>query len=430
LFERLSVLIVDDSPFSAKVLTEVFRALHIDRISKAKDGKEAVGLLRSFKHSMTAGMAAYDIILLDYRMPSVNGAMVLRWIRQSPESPDRFQPVIMMSAVAETATVAEARDCGVYEFLAKPFSVKAVTDKLIEVIDNPRPFMHTKDYFGPDRRRQNRQIDITERRTATAADVEVIYSGKKANPQNKQAKVFRYELPNRLAAKIKGMSREPIVIDASILAAAEAQLDRMDNDYSEWVKGSLVQLNEAFEKCAAETDFIRRARFAPTMCQIAHELRGQGTTFGYPLITEFARSLFHVTLKLESIDNLLLELLKTHIDGITLVIREKIRGSAGETGALLYTGLQKAQQKFAHARAEGSDASDDAMPEEARAEDSGEEPAEGASEETAEEAVDEPLDQSAEESEDDSGAAGENDEPAESDQTEEVDEAKKTPAQT
>jgi len=76
-----------------------------------------------------------------------------------------------------------------------------------------------------------------------------------------------------------------------------------------------------------------------------------GTTFGYPLITEFARSLFHVTLKVESIDDLLLELLKTHIDGITLVIREKIRGSAGEVGASLYTGLQKAQQKFASAKA-------------------------------------------------------------------------------
>jgi CheY-like chemotaxis protein len=350
-FDRLSVLIVDDTAFSIKVLTEVFRAIHIDRISKAKDGKEAVGLLRSFKNPMTAGLPAYDIVLLDYRMPNVNGAMVLRWIRQSPESPDRFQPVIMMSAVAETATVAEARDLGVSEFIAKPFSVKAVTDKLIEVIDNPRPFYHTKDFFGPDRRRQARGTEIGERRTATADDVEVIYSGKKASPKNAQAKVFRYELPNRLGAKIKGMSREPLVIDPAILSQAEAQLDRLDNDYAEWVKDSLVQLNESFQKCAAEPDFIKRAAFAPAMCHIAHEMRGQGSTFGYPLITEFSRSLFHVTLKLESIDNLLLELLKTHIDGITLVIREKIRGSAGEVGASLYTGLQKAQQKFASARA-------------------------------------------------------------------------------
>jgi CheY-like chemotaxis protein len=351
LFDRLSLLVVDDSPFASKVLMEVFRALHIDRISKAAGGKDAVALLRSFKNPLTAGLPPYDVILLDYRMPSINGAMVLRWIRQSPESPDRFQPVIMMSAVAETATVHEARDLGVTEFISKPFSVKSVTDKLIEIIDKPRPFYHTKDFFGPDRRRQNRQIEQSERRTATAADVETIYSGKKTQPQNAQAKVFRYELPNRLGAKIKGMSREPLVIDPSILLAAEQQLERMDNDYAEWVKDSLVQLNEAYEKCAATEDSIRRASYAPTMCQIAHELRGQGTTFGYPLITEFSRSLFHVTLKVESIDDLLLELLKTHIDGITLVIREKIRGSAGEVGASLYTGLQKAQQKFASAKA-------------------------------------------------------------------------------
>ena len=352
MFDRLSLLVVDDSPFAGKVLLDVFRALHIDRISKANGGKEAVALLRSFKNPLTAGLPPFDIILLDYRMPSINGAMVLRWIRQSPESPDRFQPVIMMSAVAESETVVEARDLGVTEFLAKPFSVKSVTDKLIEIIDNPRPFYHTKDFFGPDRRRQSRPIEQDDRRTATATDVETIYSGKKTRPQNAQAKVFRYELPNRLGAKIKGMSREPLVIDPSILAAAEQQLDRMENDYAVWVKESLVQLNEAFEKCAATEDFIKRAAYAPTMCQIAHELRGQGTTFGYPLITEFARSLFHVTLKVESIDDLLLELLKTHIDGITLVIKEKIRGTAGEVGASLYTGLQKAQQKFATAKTE------------------------------------------------------------------------------
>jgi CheY-like chemotaxis protein len=351
LFDRLSILIVDDSIFSTKVLIEVLRAMRIDRITKAKDGKEAVSVLRSFKNPLTAGLAAFDIIMLDYRMPSISGGMVLRWIRQSPESPDRFQPVIMMSAVAETATVEEARDLGVSEFLAKPYTVKSITDKLIEVIDNPRPFYHTKDFFGPDRRRQNRGEPAQgERRTATAADIEVIYSGKKPK-SNSQAKGFRYELPNRLAAKVKGMSREPMVVDQTILAAAEAQLERMDTDYAEWVRDSLTQLNDAFQKCANEPDFIRRAAYAPILCQVAHELRGQGATFGYPLITEFARSLFHVTMKLESIDDLLLELLKTHIDGITLVITEKIRGTAGEVGASLYLGLQKAQAKFASARA-------------------------------------------------------------------------------
>ena len=41
MFDRLSLLVVDDSPFAAKVLMEVFRALHIDRITKAMGGTEA-----------------------------------------------------------------------------------------------------------------------------------------------------------------------------------------------------------------------------------------------------------------------------------------------------------------------------------------------------------------------------------------------------
>ncbi len=46
-----------------------------------------------------------------------------------------------------------ARDAGVTEFLTKPISPKALYQRIVSVVTNPRPFIKTKTYFGPDRRR-------------------------------------------------------------------------------------------------------------------------------------------------------------------------------------------------------------------------------------------------------------------------------------
>lgn len=53
----------------------------------------------------------------------------------------------------EKQRVTAARDAGVTEFLAKPISAKALYQRVVNIVANPRPFIKTKVYFGPDRRR-------------------------------------------------------------------------------------------------------------------------------------------------------------------------------------------------------------------------------------------------------------------------------------
>ena len=50
--------------------------------------------------------------------------------------------------------VRQARDAGINEFIAKPVSVKTMMTRLVAVIEHPRPFVRTKSYFGPCRRRR------------------------------------------------------------------------------------------------------------------------------------------------------------------------------------------------------------------------------------------------------------------------------------
>jgi len=60
-----------------------------------------------------------------------------------------------------------ARDAGVNEFIAKPVSVKTVMSRLVAVIEHPRPYVRTQDYFGPCRRRGVQEYRGPERCSET-----------------------------------------------------------------------------------------------------------------------------------------------------------------------------------------------------------------------------------------------------------------------
>jgi DNA-binding response OmpR family regulator len=87
-------------------------------------------------------------------MDGMNGLDFARQVRTSPQSPNPFLPIIMLTGHTHIDHVRLARDAGVNEFLAKPVSVKAIFTRLVSVIEHPRPFVRTKAYFGPCRRRR------------------------------------------------------------------------------------------------------------------------------------------------------------------------------------------------------------------------------------------------------------------------------------
>ena len=79
---------------------------------------------------------------------------LVRALRNDRESPSPYVPIIMLTAYSNYEDVCATRDSGVTEYLVKPFSVRALADRILSVIDHPRPFVRSPDYFGPDRRRR------------------------------------------------------------------------------------------------------------------------------------------------------------------------------------------------------------------------------------------------------------------------------------
>jgi DNA-binding response OmpR family regulator len=113
-----------------------------------------------------------DIVLTDWAMPIFDGLELTRMIRQPGANANPYAPIIMLTGHSEKKRVVAARDAGVTEFLAKPISAKALYQRILNVVANPRPFIKTKSYFGPDRRRiVNPNYIGMERRKGGKADV-------------------------------------------------------------------------------------------------------------------------------------------------------------------------------------------------------------------------------------------------------------------
>ena len=116
-----------------------------------------------------------DLIITNWQISPVDGPMLIRWIRRSKESPDRFVPVVMLTVYGDAAMIKRGRDLGATEFLIKPFSVQSLCDRLVSIIERPRQFVLASEYFGPDRRRRLTSDREVERRVLTEDDIEIVY---------------------------------------------------------------------------------------------------------------------------------------------------------------------------------------------------------------------------------------------------------------
>ena len=59
-----------------------------------------------------------------------------------------------MTGYSDQPRVEEARDTGVTEFLMKPYSARDMYARIVQIIEKPRQFVDTGEFFGPDRRRR------------------------------------------------------------------------------------------------------------------------------------------------------------------------------------------------------------------------------------------------------------------------------------
>ena len=298
-FSRLSVLVAEDSKFMQSIFTNVLKALGVQRVTVAADGEEAIGILTPIRNanSQLKVLSSFDVVISDYFMPRLDGGTLLLWIRRANLSPDRFLPVIMVSAAADQDVLFKCRDAGVSEFLAKPFSAEMVAQRLVTAVERPRQFIYCTTYFGPTaaaRRGRSSGIFAKPRPMTSRPST----PGKALGPtlRTSKKKVWHFRLPNRLQKKLSaGMSdrSERTAFQPELLSQAEGMIANMETDYADWVSDLVKKLrnalNRAVEVPEGADGHLRKIN------AIALELRGQGSMFGYPLMTQFGKSLYEFT---------------------------------------------------------------------------------------------------------------------------------------
>lgn len=143
-FNRLRFLVIDDNAHMRRLMRTLLHGYGVREIYEAEDGPSGLEAFTQY---------APDVVITDWVMPGFDGLQLTRMMRQPEVYANAYVPVIMLTGHSERARVTAARDAGVTEFLAKPFSANDLYQRILSVVFHPRPFIRTATYFGPDRRR-------------------------------------------------------------------------------------------------------------------------------------------------------------------------------------------------------------------------------------------------------------------------------------
>ena len=148
--------------------------------------------------------------------------------------------------------------------------------------------------------------------------------------------------PNTLKSKVR--EGGPGAVDLATLERAERVIEQMADSYLEWVQEDLVRMDAAYKALAAATG-DRKAE-ADQVFQIAHDIKGQGGSFGYDLMTLIANELCRLIERQDKFGTAEVQAVKVHADPMKLVIQNRMKGDGGANGQALVSGIRQVGDKL------------------------------------------------------------------------------------
>ncbi len=122
----MKALVADDSTVGRRILFGILQHdCEIAQVTQVSDGAEALKAIKD---------GDFDLVLLDWNMPNMQGIDVLREIREMGLK----TPVIMVTGETDKAHVVEAYEAGATNYIVKPFSPSVVAQKVGQTLDKAR----------------------------------------------------------------------------------------------------------------------------------------------------------------------------------------------------------------------------------------------------------------------------------------------------
>ena len=122
------------------------------------------------------------------------------------------------------------------------------------------------------------------------------------------------------------------------LARAEEATTALRANYTQWARID-VDNTQALLDAAKKAPEGRREQL-DLLYAAMHNIKGQGTSFGYPLVTRLGQSLCRLIAPGRAVDEAGLKVAQAHLDALKLVLDQKIAGKGGEVGDKLATRLE------------------------------------------------------------------------------------------
>ena len=141
------------------------------------------------------------------------------------------------------------------------------------------------------------------------------------------------QVPNMLKLKVGGRGG----IDMAAIAKAEAALKSLSGNFAQWLNDEIVKLEAARQDVRAQG---LTAQTVETLYLRAHDLKGLGATYEFPLITRLAASLCKLIDDPDTRLSAPMFLVDAHIDAIKACVRDDIKIDTHPVGKILAAELE------------------------------------------------------------------------------------------
>lgn len=142
------------------------------------------------------------------------------------------------------------------------------------------------------------------------------------------------QVPNTLRAKVGGRLG---ALDKDAIAKAEAALADLSGQFEDWLMEEIRKLEDVQARIKAEG---LNAENSDQLFFRAHDLKGLGTTYGYPLISRIAGSLCKMLDEPEKRQQAPRMLTDAHLDAIRAIVRDQIKAEDHPVGKILSETLE------------------------------------------------------------------------------------------
>lgn len=301
-FEKLHILVVEDIYAMQEIIAQMLMAMGVGKVSKAQNGKDGYDMYNYLKP---------DLIITDWHMPKMNGYEMIEKIRKSKDSHDRSIPIILLTGYCSEKRINIARNAGVTEFLAKPFSAEELSKRITYIIANPRDFIAIPNFIGPDRRRkQNKNFSGSSNR--------VKETDRKIKADRKLQKKTGYN---------PALVNE---IDKSYIEKSQKVMEENSADFVSMAKTFLFQLNTVTNQIRLGN--LKGIRACDELVFPVMQIKANAKILKYNLAGDLAEIMLDFLEGLRDIDDQVLEIINAQHKTLTYLVNHQKTGDNGEDG--------------------------------------------------------------------------------------------------